>query len=94
MRRHKPEALRTSHGLCSFFSAKLDEDVLDVRLTVSGAMARPVRFPCSLNGVYADKFHILSEYGERILGRAWRLRDDVTRVGRARLHRARLESIV
>jgi hypothetical protein len=32
MRSHKPEALRTSLGLCSFFSAKFYEDVLDVRL--------------------------------------------------------------
>jgi hypothetical protein len=28
---HKPEALRASHGLRSFFSTKLYEDVLDVR---------------------------------------------------------------
>jgi hypothetical protein len=31
MRRRKPEALGTSHRLCSLFDAELCEDVLDVR---------------------------------------------------------------
>jgi hypothetical protein len=37
MRSHKPQALRTSHGLCSFFNAKLYEDVLDVRFNRFGS---------------------------------------------------------
>jgi serine/threonine protein kinase len=35
--------------------------------------------PYSLNGVHPDKFQILSEDGERVLCRAWRLGDDGTR---------------
>ena len=35
--------------------------------------------PYSLNGVYPDKYQILSEDGERALCRAWRLGDDGTR---------------
>jgi hypothetical protein len=35
--------------------------------------------PYSLNGVYPDKFQILSEDGERVLCRAWRLGDDGAR---------------
>src|SRR4029077_15297604 len=37
------------------------------------------KMPYSLNGVYPDKFQILSEDGERILYRAWRLGDGGTR---------------
>ena len=35
--------------------------------------------PYSLNGVYRDKYQILSEDGERLLCRGWRLGDDGTR---------------
>ena len=35
--------------------------------------------PYSLNGVYPDKFQILSEDGARVLCRAWRLGDDGAR---------------
>ena len=35
--------------------------------------------PYSLNGVYPDKFQILSEDSERVLCRAWRLGDDGAR---------------
>jgi C4-dicarboxylate-specific signal transduction histidine kinase len=55
--------------------------------------------PYSLNGVYPDKFQILSEDGERVLSRAWRLGEvvgrhiDVTERKRAQEEHERLRRL-
>jgi C4-dicarboxylate-specific signal transduction histidine kinase len=59
----------------------------------------PDKMPYSLNGVYPDKFQILSEDGERVLSRAWRLGEvvgrhiDVTECKRAQEEHERLRRL-
>jgi hypothetical protein len=50
-----------------------------VTLGYRGSAPEFYKMAYSLDGVYPNKFQILSEDSERVLGRAWRLGDDGTR---------------
>jgi hypothetical protein len=75
----KPPAIWAQSSTISSGSEK-DSGVPHAKPGLPGARRQSItKMPYSLNGVYRDKYQILSEDGDRLLCRGWRLGDDGTR---------------